>query len=57
MVKAKAKKAVKKNVKMKKGNKLVCEECGAVVVVEEPCTCDSCGISCCGEPMTASCCC
>lgn len=35
-------------------NKIVikkCEKCGAMVEVIVPCTCENCGISCCGEQM------
>ncbi len=35
-------------------NKLVvkkCMSCGAMVIVLEDCTCDNCGIKCCGEEM------
>lgn len=28
-----------------------CNKCGAIVKVIEDCSCDNCGISCCGEPM------
>lgn len=35
----------------KKGTKYKCEECGAVVVVEEECGCTPCDLICCGEPM------
>jgi hypothetical protein len=36
----------------KKGEKYECEECGLVVLVENPCECDeSCELVCCGEPM------
>ena len=37
-------------------NKLVvkkCMSCGAMVIVLEDCTCDNCGIKCCGEEMKA----
>lgn len=34
-----------------KGEKYKCEECGMVVVVEEPCGCDECAIVCCQQPM------
>ena len=36
----------------KKGEKYECEECGLLVLVENPCECDeSCELVCCGEPM------
>lgn len=36
----------------KKGEEYKCEECGLVVVVENPCECDeSCELVCCQEPM------
>lgn len=54
---AKKVKAAKKNTKMKKGAKYVCDDCGVVVSVDEPCGCDPCAISCCGTPMRAACCC
>ena len=28
-----------------------CSKCGAIVKVIKDCTCDDCGIKCCGEPM------
>lgn len=28
-----------------------CNKCGAIVKVIEDCSCNNCGISCCGEPM------
>jgi len=36
----------------KKGEEYKCEECGLVVMVENPCDCeDSCELVCCEEPM------
>ncbi len=35
----------------KKGDKFECDECGLVVLVEDPCGCEPCEIVCCGEPM------
>lgn len=35
----------------KTGDRYVCDECGMVVSVEEPCACDACGIACCDVPM------
>ena len=35
----------------KKGERYKCEECGLVVVVEDPCGCEPCGIVCCSAPM------
>jgi hypothetical protein len=35
----------------KKGEKYKCEECGLVVVVEDPCGCESCDLICCSVPM------
>lgn len=37
---------MKKELKIKK-----CDSCGALVKVLEDCTCDNCGIQCCGEEM------
>jgi len=37
----------------KKGAKYECGVCGAVMVVENPCTCASCDLICCGAPMKA----
>jgi len=38
--------------KRKKGTKYKCEECGLVVVVDEPCGCEpSCTLMCCETPM------
>ena len=37
--------------KAKTGDRYVCDECGMIVSVEEPCTCDACGIVCCDLPM------
>jgi hypothetical protein len=35
----------------KKGAKYQCEECGLVVVVEDPCGCAACELICCNVPM------
>ncbi|MCW4045460.1 MAG: hypothetical protein NWE94_08100 [Candidatus Bathyarchaeota archaeon] len=35
----------------KKGEKYKCEECGIVVVVEDPCGCEACDLICCSVPM------
>jgi hypothetical protein len=35
----------------KKGEKYKCEECGLIVLVEDPCGCAACELVCCGEPM------
>jgi hypothetical protein len=35
----------------KKGDQYECEECGLVVLVEDPCGCDACEIVCCEQPM------
>lgn len=36
----------------KKGEEYECEECGLVVLVENPCECDeTCELICCNEPM------
>ncbi|MCW4046943.1 MAG: hypothetical protein NWE99_05200 [Candidatus Bathyarchaeota archaeon] len=35
----------------KKGEKYKCEECGLIILVEDPCGCEECDIICCGEPM------
>ncbi|MCL4429911.1 MAG: hypothetical protein M1167_04075 [Chloroflexi bacterium] len=36
----------------KKGDQYKCEECGLVVLVENPCECDeTCELICCEEPM------
>jgi hypothetical protein len=48
--KAKAKKTSSAG-KAKKGDKYVCNSCGMTVKVDEPCGCDSCAVTCCGEPM------
>jgi hypothetical protein len=37
-------------VKQNKGIKHKCEECGVVVVVDEPCECEPCELVCCGAP-------
>ncbi|HLN45354.1 MAG TPA: hypothetical protein VK209_06570 [Candidatus Sulfotelmatobacter sp.] len=34
-----------------KGEKYKCDECGLVVLVESPCTCETCDIVCCDQPM------
>ena len=34
-----------------KGEKYECEDCHLVVMVDEPCGCDTCELVCCGEPM------
>ncbi len=35
----------------KKGEKYKCEECGLIVVVEDPCGCQTVELMCCAEPM------
>jgi hypothetical protein len=35
----------------KKGAKYTCDECGVVMVVEDPCGCAPCDLICCGVPM------
>ncbi|MCW3996344.1 MAG: hypothetical protein NWE98_09405 [Candidatus Bathyarchaeota archaeon] len=35
----------------KKGEEYRCEECGLVVLVSNPCECESCELICCEEPM------
>ncbi len=35
----------------KKGDQYECEECGLVVLVEDPCGCDTCELVCCEQPM------
>lgn len=35
----------------KKGDKYECEECGLVIVVENPCGCSACDLICCTVPM------
>jgi hypothetical protein len=35
----------------KKGEKYKCEECGLVVVVEDPCGCEEVELICCEAPM------
>jgi hypothetical protein len=35
----------------KKGDKYECEDCGLVLLVDEPCGCEPCEIVCCGTPM------
>ena len=36
----------------KKGTKYKCDECGVVMIVEDPCECDACDVICCDVPMT-----
>ena len=35
----------------KKGEKYKCEECGLIVVVEDPCGCETVELICCEAPM------
>ena len=35
----------------KKGDKYKCDECGLVLLVEDPCGCETTEIVCCGAPM------
>jgi len=37
----------------KKGDKYQCEDCGLILLVEEPCGCEPSEIVCCGTPMKA----
>jgi len=42
----------KLDVKMaKKGDKYKCDDCGLVIVVEDPCGCTACDLICCGKQM------
>ncbi|MDD5439765.1 MAG: hypothetical protein PHS37_06235 [Candidatus Omnitrophica bacterium] len=51
-------KSAKKELKMKKGEKYVCDSCGMAVTVDRACECGACDIICCGENMRmADCCC
>jgi hypothetical protein len=34
-----------------KGDKYHCEECGLIILVEDPCGCEMCDLICCGESM------
>ena len=43
--------------KVKKGTKLTCDSCGVIVTVDKDCSCDPCGMTCCGEAMTPVICC
>ncbi|MFB0561350.1 MAG: hypothetical protein ACETWM_09085 [Candidatus Lokiarchaeia archaeon] len=36
---------------VKKGDKYKCEDCGIVLIVEDPCGCAPCDIICCDAPM------
>ncbi len=36
----------------KKGEQYKCDECGLVVLVEDPCGCEACELVCCEQPMT-----
>ncbi|MCM8783341.1 MAG: hypothetical protein NC818_00980 [Candidatus Omnitrophica bacterium] len=42
---------VKKTVGSKKKVQYVCELCGLVITVDNPCSCDACDVICCGEAM------
>jgi hypothetical protein len=35
----------------KKGEKYMCEECGLIVVVDDPCACEPVELVCCNVPM------
>ncbi|HMK94558.1 MAG TPA: hypothetical protein VK536_04065 [Candidatus Limnocylindrales bacterium] len=35
----------------KKGDKYKCDDCGLVLVVDEPCGCEEVELVCCGAPM------
>ncbi len=56
-IKASVKKGVKKTAKktgLKKGDQLVCDDCGFVVTIDEVCGCPTYHrVVCCGEPMAA----
>ncbi len=34
-----------------KGEKYKCENCGLVILVEDPCGCEKCELLCCDQPM------
>jgi hypothetical protein len=38
----------------KKGEKYKCEECGLVVIVEDPCGCETVELLCCETPMKSA---
>jgi hypothetical protein len=40
-----------KQVVTKKGDRLECKECGLTVLIEKPCCCKACDITCCGKTM------
>jgi len=35
----------------KKGDRFECKACGLTVLVENPCRCEACNITCCGKPL------
>ena len=37
--------------KAKTGDRYVCDECGMIISVDEPCGCETCEIVCCDVPM------
>jgi rubrerythrin len=45
--------AAKSKKKLGNGSKLVCNECGLILTVDEMCGCDDyCDVICCGEQMS-----
>jgi hypothetical protein len=42
---------VRCNLLAKKGEKYQCDECGLIVVVEDPCGCETVELICCEAPM------
>lgn len=52
MIFAKKKKKTPREKRKKKGDKLICKECGLVVTVDEVCDCvEACDLVCCGQEM------
>jgi hypothetical protein len=51
MIKKVKLKIVKATSKAKKGMRYVCDSCGMILVVDQPCPCDCCDIICCGQDM------
>jgi hypothetical protein len=41
----------KEKVANKKGDRLECKECGLIILVENPCCCEVCNITCCGKTL------
>lgn len=51
MVKKVKAKSAKISSKAQKGDKYTCDACGMIITVDNDCSCEPCGITCCDQDM------